>query len=186
MVEYLIQDTTLDAIADAINAKTGGSSAMTPAQMVTAIGTISGGGIDPTVFTQLGSFNIAEDVRQFNFDISNYNYTRYIIYVNGSGTGADYLYMSVAASGNGYSVYISGNTYTAFCIINILPSGASIGNATTTDKNYADGRILFGNTTGGLGGSETVSGSLTAIRIFAYRANGVINAGTSIIIYGGY
>lgn len=44
MAEYLIQDTTLDAIADAINAKTGGSSAMTPAEMVTAIGTISGGG----------------------------------------------------------------------------------------------------------------------------------------------
>lgn len=44
MADYLIQDTTLDAIANAINAKTGGSSAMTPAQMVTAIGTISGGG----------------------------------------------------------------------------------------------------------------------------------------------
>ena len=47
MAEYLIQDTTLDAIADAINAKTGGSSAMTPAQMVTAIAAIpSGGGTD--------------------------------------------------------------------------------------------------------------------------------------------
>lgn len=44
MAEYLINDSTLDAIADAINAKTGGSSAMTPAQMVTAIGTIGGGG----------------------------------------------------------------------------------------------------------------------------------------------
>ena len=44
MAEYLIQDTTLDAIADAINAKTGGSSAMTPAEMATAIGSISGGG----------------------------------------------------------------------------------------------------------------------------------------------
>lgn len=43
MAEYLIQDTTLDAIADAINAKTGGSAAMTPAEMVTAIGMISGG-----------------------------------------------------------------------------------------------------------------------------------------------
>lgn len=43
MAEYLIQDTTLDAIADAINAKTGGSSAMTPAEMVTEIGSISGG-----------------------------------------------------------------------------------------------------------------------------------------------
>lgn len=44
MAEYRIQGSTLDAIADAINAKTGGSSAMTPAEMVTAIGTISGGG----------------------------------------------------------------------------------------------------------------------------------------------
>lgn len=43
MAEYLIQSETLDDIADAINAKTGGSSAMTPAQMVTAIGSISGG-----------------------------------------------------------------------------------------------------------------------------------------------
>ena len=46
MAEYLIQDTTLDAIANAINAKTGSSSAMTPAEMVTEIAAIpSGGGI---------------------------------------------------------------------------------------------------------------------------------------------
>jgi hypothetical protein len=44
MSEFLIQSETLDEIADAINAKTGGSSAMTPAEMVTAIGSISGGG----------------------------------------------------------------------------------------------------------------------------------------------
>ena len=44
MAEYLIQSETLNDIADAINAKTGGSSAMTPAQMVEAIGGISGGG----------------------------------------------------------------------------------------------------------------------------------------------
>lgn len=42
MAEYLIQDTTLDAIANAINAKTGGTSAMTPAEMATAIRAISG------------------------------------------------------------------------------------------------------------------------------------------------
>ena len=43
MAEYKIQDTTLDAIADAINAKTGGSSAMTPAEMVTEIAAIPSG-----------------------------------------------------------------------------------------------------------------------------------------------
>jgi hypothetical protein len=44
MAEYLIQDTTLDAIADAINAKTGKSAAMTPAEMVTEIESIETGG----------------------------------------------------------------------------------------------------------------------------------------------
>ncbi len=43
MSTYFVQGSTMDAIANAINAKTGGSSAMTPAQMVTAIGSISGG-----------------------------------------------------------------------------------------------------------------------------------------------
>ena len=58
MADYLIQDTTLDAIANAINAKTGGSSAMTPAQMVTAIGSISGGGGSSWVHQQ---YTLAED-----------------------------------------------------------------------------------------------------------------------------
>lgn len=44
MAEYLIQDTTLEDIADAVRAKTGGSSAMTPSEMVTAIGNIPSGG----------------------------------------------------------------------------------------------------------------------------------------------
>jgi hypothetical protein len=44
MAEFLIQSETLDDIANAINAKTGGSSAMTPAEMVTAIGNIPTGG----------------------------------------------------------------------------------------------------------------------------------------------
>ena len=55
MAEYLIQSETLDDIADAINAKTGGSSAMTPAEMVTAIGSISGGGgLTPVLVTSTG------------------------------------------------------------------------------------------------------------------------------------
>lgn len=65
MAEYLIQDTTLDAIADAINAKTGGSSAMTPAEMVTEIGSIpTGGGVlkvmSITLTAELNSYNILQ------------------------------------------------------------------------------------------------------------------------------
>ena len=48
MSEYLIQDTTLTAIADAIREKTGGTDQMTPEQMATEISNIqaSGGGDD--------------------------------------------------------------------------------------------------------------------------------------------
>lgn len=75
MAEYLIQDTTLDAIADAINAKTGGSTAMTPAQMVTAIGTISGGGGGslPSVITKIdgGVFTPVNDIAGTLFWLSH-------------------------------------------------------------------------------------------------------------------
>jgi len=56
MADYIIQGETLDDIAQAINAKTGGSSAMTPAQMVTAIGSISGGG-ENIVLLASGTFS---------------------------------------------------------------------------------------------------------------------------------
>jgi len=60
MAEYLIQGDTLDAIADAINAKTGGSSAMTPVEMVTAIAAIPGGG-GSGYSKKTGSFVLAEN-----------------------------------------------------------------------------------------------------------------------------
>lgn len=44
MADYIIQDTTLDAIAQAINQKAGTQVAMTPAQMVTAIDNLPSGG----------------------------------------------------------------------------------------------------------------------------------------------
>ena len=64
MAEYLIQDTTLDAIANAIHDKSGASVPMTPAEMVTAIGNISGGGGEEVpdisdIVVPLGSVNNA-------------------------------------------------------------------------------------------------------------------------------
>lgn len=48
MADYIIQDSTLTDIADAIRAKTGKSAAMTPAEMVTEIESISDGGALPS------------------------------------------------------------------------------------------------------------------------------------------
>jgi len=61
---YRILKSTLDDIADAIRSKTGGSAAMTPAQMVTEIGNIpSGGGSLPSIISKIdgGSFTFAAD-----------------------------------------------------------------------------------------------------------------------------
>jgi len=52
MGDYIIQGSTLDAIAEAINQKAGTQVAMTPAQMVTAIGSISGSAYEVYEYTQ--------------------------------------------------------------------------------------------------------------------------------------
>jgi hypothetical protein len=76
MAEYLIQSETLDDIADAINAKTGGSSAMTPAEMVTAIGNIEtgGGGETQAKFTGTVTF-VGQDVHDITVPISGVTLT---------------------------------------------------------------------------------------------------------------
>ena len=95
MAEYLIQDTTLDAIADAINAKTGGTSAMTPAEMVTEIGSISGvrkatgsftlldaNGNSPTITHNLGTQKIAVIIYPVSVAPSGGYHLFYAAYLN--------------------------------------------------------------------------------------------------------
>lgn len=66
MAEYIIQGDTLDDIAEAINQKAGTQNAMTPAQMVTAIGNIQTGGgttiTDGIVVKTRDSYNYPTEV----------------------------------------------------------------------------------------------------------------------------
>lgn len=94
MSEYLIQSETLDDIADAINAKTGGSSAMTPTEMVTAIENISSGGVKsvegtftlasdssfPTITHNLGTVKIAGFVIPHYQIVAHSGYKNYLAY----------------------------------------------------------------------------------------------------------
>ena len=64
MADYLIHDSTLEDIADAIRAKTGGSSLIEPEDMPTEIASISGGGGSlPSIISKIdgGSFTLASD-----------------------------------------------------------------------------------------------------------------------------
>lgn len=62
MAEYLIQDTTLASIADAIRSKTGKSDPLTPDQMVSEIESITGGGSSDIVLLE------KQDVTGFAYD----------------------------------------------------------------------------------------------------------------------
>lgn len=87
MPTYFVQGSTMDAIADAINAKTGGSSAMTPAQMVTAIGTISGGGSGLSLLAS-GSFTLASQGAAVSIPVSfSGNPVNVFVIYRGDGTG---------------------------------------------------------------------------------------------------
>lgn len=87
MADYIIQSETLDNIANAINAKTGGTAQLTPAQMVDEIAAIQtgGGGELPIPITQFatGTFTLAEDTDtiQINHGIGYYP-TLIVLYPN--------------------------------------------------------------------------------------------------------
>ena len=106
MSEYLIQSETLDDIADAINAKTGGSSAMTPAEMVTAIGNIpSGGGgiellVDDTTTENVAIINVA-------IPSDKQNMKAYLVGLYGTISATDWVYPHLNASASS----TTGNTY---------------------------------------------------------------------------
>lgn len=173
-----IQDSTLTDIADAIRSKTGGSSAMTPAEMVTEIGSIQTGGGDTGDFTHLDTFTLSEDVAYLDIDISAYNYKEFAIVVDASGTGADYLYICPSKTSN-YAVYKSGNAY-SFIAVLVLTDSGEIG-------NYSMGKYVsgFSPSFSSGGGTATVSvSSFATIRCKSYRTNGVLNAGGTFALYG--
>lgn len=66
MAEYLIQDTTLISIADAIREKTGDEGTMKPAEFPEKIRTIeTGGNIIPLIVTENGTYELTEGVNGY-------------------------------------------------------------------------------------------------------------------------
>jgi len=110
MSEYLIQGETLDDIADAINAKTGGSSAMTPAQMVTAIESISGGGggaVEVTITSDLANTSTLPDIISAATGFSAWSATRKNgVYVQGQALLLHAAYGKIQVPGKSTKVNI--------------------------------------------------------------------------------
>jgi len=135
MAEYIIQSETLDDIADAINAKTGGSSAMTPAEMAAAIGSIQTGGGAEKVYTKLGEATITEPVNGIYINMTEQMKSCECLYLVCDSivlSAADWVYPGLNNSGAfGYTSKISElSTMFAFAPIK-NPTGFTKKNAIT-------------------------------------------------------
>lgn len=123
MAEYLIQGETLDDIADAINAKTGGSSAMTPAEMVTAIEGIETGGGEKTL-TKLVEYVVTTPLARIDITITDEMRSCEILYLNLVGltlSADDWMYptlngISIVSGGMGYTNKASSLTGVLACL----------------------------------------------------------------------
>ena len=123
MAEYLIQSETLDAIADAINAKTGGSSAMTPAEMVEAIAAIptgGGGGMSWELIADYTSDEAAEIVKVL-IPSGKQNSNVYKVQVNSSGASLYYPYTYINDTRGNY--FTDGNR-AANCVFYVVKKPA--------------------------------------------------------------
>ena len=162
MAEYIIQDSTLTGIADAIRAKTGGSAAMTPAQMATEIGSIRTGGGGKVL---LADYTASEDVSAIQVDFTSemQGYELYEILLTGTFNKQPYPYVGVnSATNNRYLNGFNGN-HNWGCFI----------------KKFGTGYAAFL-------GAEVRSpiASLQYFHARVYVADGVFRAGFNIKIWG--
>lgn len=105
MADYLIQDTTLDAIANAINAKLGGTpGAMTPAQMVVGISEIPSGGGTKTL-TKIAEYSITEPVNSISINIPESMRKYGGLYFNLKNVGFTDPYLYFGINGRGVAYY---------------------------------------------------------------------------------
>lgn len=168
MAEYLIQDTTLDAIADAINAKTGGEPvSMTPSQMVVGISEIAGG------WELVAEATASEDVSvlQANIPSVKQQMAAYLAVFDctvlaGTATGPLYGCPRINSINVGQPYALSGaaNAYTC-------------GVARGRDGFY---RMILTNSNNVGAGSSSVE----YVAFVGYYAENLIAAGSTIKVYG--
>ena len=172
MAEYLIQDTTLDAIADAINTKLDTSVAMTPAQMVTAIGSISGGG----GLDLIADYTAPEDVSaiQIDFTSAMQGYGCYMVVLEGQFNRNEYPCPAVNDE-PGTSFYMSAvsantNARRVFYLLNYDLSG---------------GAWTLAKGTSGATAAKSFNAPISYIKIATYYADGRFKTGFNVKVYGG-
>ncbi len=110
MAEHLIRSETLDAIADAINAKTGGTDAMTPAEMVDLIESIKTGGLPEYVSKLItGEIILAENTTELTLT-HNYGTQASFMFLWSNITFAEREFNRGATTNRGLSTGLPSNS----------------------------------------------------------------------------
>ena len=168
MSKAIITEELLDDIADAIIAKGGASTAMTPAQMADAIDSISGSGSG--YFELLEEITVSEDTRSVNIDLSDYSDCRDLIIIE-----------DVTLSASDWMYYVNNGT---------SPSGGTYDNSSITKTGVCF--AWFETTTGGnynsikpsVNGLNVISGKINNFFIYTYSSSKTILTGSKFQIYG--
>lgn len=163
MAWYRIAENVLDAIANAINAKTGKTAPMTPVDMVSEIQSIQTGGGGKTL---VASYTASEDVSAIRIDFTQamQGYTYYIVELNGNVTGTAGLYFGLNTdTSNRYYSQLTGS-YIYSAMINV----------------YSSTKVAL------VGGSATQTYDLpiSYLHIRAYNENSIIRTGAAVKIWG--
>lgn len=90
MAEVLVQDTSLQAIADAIREKNGTETTYKPSEMGTAIRAIESGGGSVEIKEASGTFTLIEDVSSYDIDISELDWIPDLAFIQLDETNLTY------------------------------------------------------------------------------------------------
>ena len=146
LVDSAQLDSDLEDIADAIRAKSGGSSPLAfPAGFVSEIGSIPSGGGGTQVMTKLGEYTISEPVNAIDITLPEQYANGGSVYLNFKDVVSEdpYLYFGMNANGVGYfSISTLGGSP-----INALFSAIWAVDATIDNKSVSGAFTVFRSTT---------------------------------------
>ena len=169
MADYLIHDSTLEDIADAIRNKTGGSSLIAPEDMSTEIASISGGGSSYEMKLLYETAPTTEQVSAIKIDFTSsmLGYDVYRIVLLGTFAKQPYPYVGINTETNTAYLNPVGGTspYNSHWECYVAKLGTSY-------VAYLGSRANF------------VSGDLSYFHTRSYAADGYFNTGFVVQIWG--
>ena len=176
MADYLIQESTLDAIVRAINDKAGTQVTMTPAQMVTAISNIpsGSGGMSWELIADYTS-DAAAEVVMATIPSGKQDANIYRVHFKCDTA----IYYGKAGINSNYAGYSGSTTWDCDVYITKSIVGTNATSGTSAAGNYSMSAPITGSSNYGV----LVSGPLVSVGMQAFQSSQPIPAGLNIKVW---